>query len=330
MCCECFGTEEQHVTIDRPLFIVLNSGSGRRDAATTEATVRSVLGQAGRRHAILRVDDPRQLPTLAQRAVERARQQQGIVVAAGGDGTINAVVQAVLNSGCPFGVLPQGTFNYFSRTHGIPVDTTEATRALLDARVRPVQVGLINDRVFLVNASLGLYPKLLEDREAYKQQFGRRRLVALLAGVVTLLRTHRPLVLSLEHAGEARVMRTSTLVVGNNPLQLQQLGIPEARAVQQGQLAAIAVRPIGPLAMLWLLLRGALGQLGDADNVVNFAFERLTIQPYGRRRIKVAMDGEVAWLDTPLVCQVAPNPLQLLVPACDMTASNADAKAEAP
>jgi diacylglycerol kinase family enzyme len=316
------------VTIDRPLFIVLNSGSGRRDAATTEATVRSVLGQAGRRHAILRVDNPRQLPTLAQRAVEHARQQQGIVVAAGGDGTINTVVQAVLNSGCPFGVLPQGTFNYFSRTHGIPADTTEATRALLDALVRPVQVGLINDRVFLVNASLGLYPKLLEDREAYKQQFGRRRLVALWAGVVTLLRAHRPLVLGLEQAGDAQVMRTSTLVVGNNPLQLQQLGIPEAHGVQQGQLAAIAVRPIGPLAMLWLLLRGALGHLGDADNVVNFAFERLTIQPYGRRRLKVAMDGEVTWLDTPLVVQVAPQSLQLLVPARDMTASNADAIAE--
>jgi diacylglycerol kinase family enzyme len=316
------------VTLDKPLFIVLNSGSGRRNAETTEATVRSVLGQAGRRHTILRVDNPRQLPTLAQRAVEHARQQQGIVVAAGGDGTINTIVQVVLNSGCPFGVLPQGTFNYFSRTHGIPADTTEATRALLDARVRPVQVGLINDRVFLVNASLGLYPKLLEDREAYKQQFGRHRLVALWAGVVTLLRAHRPLRLHLEHADEVWRMRTSTLVIGNNPLQLQQLGIPEARVVQQGQLAAIAVRPIGPLAMLWLLLRGALGRLADADNVVNFAFERLTIRPYGRRRLKVAMDGEVTWLDTPLLCQVAPQPLQLLVPARDMTASNADVTAE--
>jgi diacylglycerol kinase family enzyme len=258
---------------------------------------------------------------LAQRAVDCARQQQGGGVAAGGDGTINAVAQVTLNSECPFGVLPQGTCNYFSRTHGIPLDTTEATRALLGGMIRPVQVGLLNDRVFLVNASLGLYPKLREEREAYKQQFGRRRLVALWAGGVTLLRVHRPLRLRLEHAGEVRAMRTSTVVVGNNPLQLQQLGLPEAHAVQQDQLAAIAVRPIGPLAMVWLLLRGALGQLGDADHIVHFACERLTVRPYGRRRIKVAMDGEVAWLDTPLVFQVAPNPLQLLVPTCDRTSS---------
>jgi diacylglycerol kinase family enzyme len=146
---------------------------------------------------------------------------------------------------------------------------------------------------------------------------------------MTLLRVHRPLRLRLEHAGEAREMRTSTVVVGNNPLQLQQLGLPEAQAVQQGQLAAIVVRPISPLAMAWLLLRGALGQLGDADHVTHFACERLTVRPYGRRRIKVAMDGEVAWLNTPLVFQVAPNPLQLLVPTRDRTASPADATLEA-
>jgi diacylglycerol kinase family enzyme len=317
------------VTLERPLFIVFNPGAGSRDAATIEATIRGVLEQVGRRYDIWRVEDSRQLPMLAQRAVDCARQQQGAVVAAGGDGTLNAVAQVVLNSGCPFGVLPQGTFNYFSRTHGIPLDITEATKALVEGTIHPVQVGLLNDRVFLVNASLGLYPKLLEEREAYKQQFGRRRLVALWAGVVTLLRAHRPLRLHLEHTGETRVMRASTVVVGNNPLQLQQLGIPEARAVQQGQLAAIAVRPVGPLAMVWLLLRGALGQLGDADHIVHFACERLTVRPYGRRRIKVAMDGEVAWLATPLVFQVAPHPLQLLVPTSDRTASPADAAVEA-
>jgi diacylglycerol kinase family enzyme len=318
------------VTLERPFFIVFNPGAGNRDAATMEATIRGVLEQAGRRYDIWHVENPRQLPMLAQRVVDCARQQQGAVVAAGGDGTINTVAQATLNSGCPFGVLPQGTFNYFSRTHGIPLDTTEATRALLEGTIQPVQVGLLNDRIFLVNASLGLYPNLLEEREAYKQQFGRRRLVALWAGVVTLLRVHRPLRLRLEHAGKVWEMRTSTVVVGNNPLQLQQLGLPEARAVQQGQLAAIAVRPISPFAMAWLLLRGALGKLGDADHVMHFACECLTVRPYGRRRIKVAMDGEVTWLNTPLVFQVAPNPLQLLVPTRDRTASPADAAMEAP
>ena len=84
------------------------------------------------------------------------------------------------------GVVPQGTFNYFARTHGIPADQTEAVGLLLRAAPTPVQVARINDRVFLVNASLGLYPDLLEDREAFKARFGRSRGVAFVAGWVCL------------------------------------------------------------------------------------------------------------------------------------------------
>lgn len=77
--------------------------------------------------------------------------------------------------------------------------------------------------------------------------------------------------------------------------------VPDGQAVSRYRCA------IGLPAMLWLLLRGALGQLGEAHNVVNFAFERLTVRPYGRARIKVAVDGEVDWLNAPLVFRVAPE-----------------------
>lgn len=317
------------MTPESPLFIVLNTGSGKRNANATVATIRSVLDQAGRRYDLASADIPRQLPTLAKRAVELAQQQRGAVVAVGGDGTINAVAQVVLNSGRPFGVLPQGTFNYFGRAHGIPTDTAKAIQLLLDATVHPVQVGLLNGRAFLVNASLGLYPRLLEEREAYKQQFGRSRFVALCAGLITLLREHRQLVLNLEHEGHSRMLRTPTLFVGNNLLQLEQIGISQASAVEQGQLVALAVRPVGTLALLELLCRGALGQLGNTDNVVSFAFDRLTVRPLWRRRIKVAMDGEVTWLNTPLVFQVAPHPLPLLVPARTPAVSPTDANEDA-
>ena len=66
-------------------------------------------------------------------------------------------------------------------------------QALLHETAQPVQVGLVNDRVFLVNASLGLYPQLLEDREAWKKRLGRSRLVATGAGLISLLRGYRSL-----------------------------------------------------------------------------------------------------------------------------------------
>jgi diacylglycerol kinase family enzyme len=297
-----------------PLFIVFNAASGSSDAAQTCATIAAVLAAAGRTHHIMMMESGQTLSALARDAVARAHAEQGIVVAAGGDGTINTVAQALLGSGLTFGVLPQGTFNYFSREHGIPADTEAALRLLLEGEVRPVQVGRVNDRVFLVNASLGLYPALLENREEWKRQLGRSRLVAFWAGLLTLLREHRRLTLDIEHGGERRTVRTVTLFVGNNRLQLEQLGMPEASDLARGKLAGITLRPTGKLAMLWLLIRGALGRLGDADRVVNFSFRALNLSSRRRRRIKVATDGEVAWMNTPLHFEALPDALNLIVP----------------
>ena len=308
-----------------PLFIVHNVGSGSSDTVATREIIEEVLTQTSREHLVRVVDAPAKLHEIARQTVEQARSRGGVVVVAGGDGTINAVAQATLGSGCPFGVLPQGTFNYFSRVHGIPSDTADAMQLLLTARAHPVQVGLVNDRVFLVNASLGLYPQLLEDREAYKHQFGRNRLVAFWSGLVTLLREHRQLRLFIEHCGETRDLRTPTLFVGNNRLQMEQLGIPEAPLLEQGLLVAITLRPVATLTMLGLLARGAFGQLGDADSISSFAFKHITATPamrYGTRRVKVATDGEIIWLQAPIKFRVAPDPLYLLKPEPDPSAGD--------
>ena len=301
-----------------PLIIVFNLGSGSSgDEDGARAAIQQACDAAGRAFELINVGDPGELPALAREAVQRAQQAQGVVVAAGGDGTLNAVAQAVLGSGCAYGVLPQGTFNYFSRTHGIPADTAQAMQVLLHASARPVQVGQVNGRVFLVNASLGLYPKLLEDREGWKQQLGRSRLVAFGAGLLTLLRGYRSLRLRIEVQGQVRHVRTPTLFVGNNALQMEQLGFALAKDIDGGALAAIMLRPVSRLAMLALLLRGAFGKLGDADQVISIPCRRMNVhsaRAFGARRVKVATDGEIVWLSMPLEFAVSPEPLWLIRP----------------
>ena len=300
-----------------PLFIVMNAASGRNDADGEQQVMAGVFKNAGRKFEFLKIENSSQISEVCERAVRLAVEQSGVVVAAGGDGTINAVASAVLGRGCPLGVLPQGTFNYFGRANAIPQETRAAAVALLGASVSPVQVGEVNGRIFLVNASLGLYPQLLEDREAWKQQLGRSRFVAFLSGLSTLLKARGQLKLEIELAGQRAFLRTPTLFVGNNYLQLERVGIDthHAGAVNRGELAGIALRPIGTLALFGLLARGLLGRLGEADNIDSFSFRTLTVSPRGRKRVKVATDGEVTWMKAPLVFQVAAEPLLLLVPA---------------
>ncbi|CAN5684232.1 diacylglycerol kinase family protein [soil metagenome] len=306
-----------------PLFIVLNRKSGKHGNEDRVATMEAILREAGRHYEILPVHDPAELVKTAERAVALAREQHGAVVAAGGDGTLSTVANAVLDSELPFGVLPQGTFNYFGRVNGISQDIAESTRSLLTAKIKPIQVGQINKRLFLVNASLGLYPLLLEDREAFKKRYGRTRGVAILATLWTVLTQRRTLSLHLDADGpddtNDHTVRTPMLFVGNNALQLQQVGLPEMKDVQQGKLAAVCVKEVGKLGLIGLALKGARGQLNDAEDVISFAFEHLQVEMNGstrrgKRAVKVAMDGETSWLQAPLVFEVAAKSLNLLAP----------------
>ena len=297
-----------------PLFFVINGASGHSDPDATRRVIEHTLRANGRAGELLYAA-PGKLANVARKGAALARARGTAVVAVGGDGTINAVAQAAYAENCPMGVVPQGTFNYFARTHGIPSDAAAAVQALLNSAPLPVQVGLINDQVFLVNASVGLYPELLQDREAYKARFGRSRLVAFAAALATLLARHRQLHLRIERSSGVRVVKTPTLFVGNNRLQLEQVGLPEAQALDEGCIAAVMLRPIGSLAMLRLLFHGAFGSLGEADTVESFKFHRMLVTPRParhERKVKVAFDGELSHMRAPLDFRVAPKPLFLL------------------
>lgn len=295
--------------------IVMNTGSGSRETEEARDEIASILDAAGRPHRFFPIDGSRDIKAVVREAAAHAKAEGGVIVAAGGDGTINCVAGTAWEEDLPMGVLPQGTFNFFGRTHGIPTETREATEALLRATLCDAQIGMVNDRVFLVNGSLGLYPQVLEDREAWKQRFGRHRIVALWSGLATMMRGYRPLRIEVSDGERTRHLRTPTLFVGNNALQLEKIGLPEAEDVRRndGALAGLVLKPIGRLTMLGLILRGALGKLGEAEKAVSFAFREIRVTPKRHyHAIKVAVDGEIVWLKPPIVFRAAPRPLRLL------------------
>lgn len=312
--------ERPEVDPASPLQFVINAGAGASDIATKREAIEATLRRGERRGELL-FCRPADLPRVAQEASARARATRTAVVAVGGDGTLNTVAQAAHREGCAMGVVPQGTFNYFARTHGIPADPAEATRLLLQAVPTPVQVASLNEHLFLVNASVGLYPDLLEDREAYKARFGRSRWVALWAACATLLRAQRRLRLHIEQGASARDVQALTLFVGNNRLQLEQLGVQPLLCPDSSpagaHITAVMLRPIGTLSMLRLMLHGAMGTLGEAQGVERFDFDHMVVKPTltpGRRGVKVAFDGEVTRLRAPLDFRVLATPLYLMKP----------------
>jgi diacylglycerol kinase family enzyme len=164
-------------------------------------------------------------------------------------------------------------------------------------------------------------------------------MVALGAACVTLLRAHRQLRLRIELGKGSRDVRTTTLFVGNNRLQLDQVGVlagthPGDLPQTQGSMAAVMVKPVGTLGMMRLMLHGAMGKLGEADAVESFAFDHMVVRPrlgYTGAKIKVAFDGEVSWMRSPIEFLAPSKPLYLLkpdAPDAELTVSDSEKNTE--
>lgn len=276
---------------------------------------------------------------LASEAALKAKADGGLVVAAGGDGTINAVATAAWTHGVPMGVVPMGTFNYFAREQHLALEPEDAVqdilKALEGADMRPVSVGFVNDRMFLVNASVGMYPRLLDERERASRKFGRTRWVAIASSIWSVLRNSsaRRWSVAVRSEPQAPLERkeylASTLFVGNNPLQLERVGIPQASAVAEGdQLAVVLLKPQERDGTAMTVLNAAVGQLERDDAVVSLACTEMVVEPasWKPQRVKVAFDGEREWMTPPLQFRTGERPLWLVAP----TATAKDDAPEAP
>lgn len=285
---------------------VRSGAPGKEAAAERASTYLSACGIDARVHLIR---SPRDLSTTARRSAESDAQ---IVVAGGGDGTIATVASALLDSGKVFGVLPLGTFNYFARRLGVPLDLDAALGVIAaSTAIRSIGVGEVNGRMFLNNASIGLYPAVLKQRESTYRRFGRSQAVAYLSVASVMVSPPGFLDLELTADGEDLARRTPLLFVGVNPHQLATFGIPGYECVEDGRLAAYITRPLS-VPQLWRLgLRGLLRGLHGTDALEVVCAGELLVH-VRRRRVRVAMDGEVARLRSPLRFRLRENALQVL------------------
>ncbi len=104
---------------------------------------------------------------------EAAREGYDVVVAFGGDGTVNEAANGLAGSGTALSCLPGGRTNVYCRMLGIPTNVVDATEHLLqvadDWRPRRVDIGMVNDRCFLFSAGVGLDASVVERVDAHPQ-----------------------------------------------------------------------------------------------------------------------------------------------------------------
>lgn len=236
-----------------------------------------------------------------------------IVVAGGGDGTVNAVASVVLDSGAVFGVLPMGTLNHFARDLHLPPQLDAAIATLAAGHVAMVDVAEVNGRIFLNNSSLGLYPDIVRDRQRQQRRLGRGKWTAFGWAALAALRRYPFLSvrLSLGEGGLAR--RTPFVFIGNNEYRMQGFNIGERARVDGGALSVYVTQRPTRFGLLKLALRALFGRLRQSREFHAFQAAEMVIETR-HRRLRVATDGEVSVMVPPLRYRIRPAVLPVIVP----------------
>ena len=288
---------------------LLNGKAGTCDVGAATDLIEKLGAEHGVAVKVTAFGAGSDLTALAREAVESGAK---MVVAGGGDGTINAVASALVETQVALGVLPLGTLNHFAKDLGIPLKLEAAIRNLFDGRTIAVDVGEINGKVFLNNSSLGLYPRIVRQREAHQ----KRRLpkwLALLRGLFYVARHHRSVYLRLKIGDEReKFRRTPFIFVGNNRYALAGLSMGKRDTLTGGHLWICKAPDVGSAGLLRLTLRALAGRVKDRDLEASEAREAWI--DTGSSHAQVATDGEIQPMKGPLHYRIRPEALRVIVP----------------
>jgi diacylglycerol kinase family enzyme len=289
--------------------VIVNAGSGMDDKGDVQQQLAELFTTVG---IVARIHIARSGAELMMQARRAVREGAQTIVAGGGDGTISAIASIVAGTDKTLGVLPLGTLNHFAKDLHIPFDLAGAVRNLAEGRTANVDVGEVNGRVFINNSSLGIYPQIVREREK-KQRQGMGKWPAFLLALFTVLRRY-PLVSVRLVAHDQKLMRRTPFVfIGNNEYKTSSFRMGGRACLNMGRLSIYTAPVSGRFELFKLFVKAFLGRISEVDNFDNLCATEAWVETR-RRKIPVALDGEVRRLRMPLHYRVRPGALRVIVP----------------
>jgi diacylglycerol kinase family enzyme len=289
--------------------VVVNAGSRSGDlpGLAERITAAFAAHQAAPSMVIVRGGDVRG-------AVNRALQEgASAVVAGGGDGTVSTVASVLAGTPVPLGILPLGTLNHFAKDLHIPQDLDAAVQTIAAGHAITVDVGDVNGRCFINTASLGVYARLVWEREQ-QQLSGRGKWRALAVAAVRVLRSYRRIHVVVNNGEQSRVVRTPFVFVGNNEYELEGANVGRRPRVTGGRLQVCIAPEMTRIELVRLVAGAFTGGLRGADHFEAMGATECSIRTRSWRQ-GVTLDGEFLVLRMPLHFRIRPGMLHVIVPA---------------
>jgi diacylglycerol kinase family enzyme len=297
--------------------VLLNCGSGAVDSSKADAETERVAAafRAAGLEAPVHAVPAGHIEEAARAA---ASSEADAVVLGGGDGTLSTGAAALAGGAKALGILPLGTFNHFAKDLGVPLKLEDAVRTITLGHVREVDVGEANGRPFLNNSSIGLYAEIVRARDELRRHRRMRKGLAMLRAAPEVLRDPPFLRVDLRVLGDVTRVRTPFVFVGNNRYEMNPFSLGARSALDRGELSLYVARNVRRWGLVRLAFRALVGRLRqDRD------FEAITVPEVDvgthRRIVRVALDGELFRMESPIRYRIRPGALRVLAPEARQT-----------
>ena len=237
-----------------------------------------------------------------------------VVAVGGGDGTISCAAGILSKQGRTLAVLPLGTLNHFAQAIGLDGTLEQAAHVACCGEERRIDLGIAGDRAFINNASLGMYPRMVRERD----RLPLPKWIATIPAAVRILWRPGARRLHLTIDGVVRRLHTPLLFIGNNRYSLKAGQVGERESLQDGVLSLYAVQARSALSLILEALRILRGKANDRQDFATLPDAReLVVQRRGRH--PVALDGEVTQMAFPLTFAIRAQALTVMWPSAART-----------
>lgn len=248
-------------------------------------------------------------PSQVSELIRQHRKDVDSVILGGGDGTLNAAVGALLETGLPLGILPLGTANDLARTLAIPLELEGACRVIAEGHRRRINLGTLNDRYFFNVAHIGLGVQVSRQlSREIKSQWG---VFAYFHSLFMAFKQNRPFRATIEYDDQRTRVRSIEIAVGNGRHYGGGMTIAADATITDDHLYLYSIKPVG----LWNMIRLApalrMGPQRSEEAIELLKAREISIRT--RRPMEVYADGE-SMTHTPVQFRVLVNALLVYAP----------------
>ncbi len=237
-----------------------------------------------------------------------------VIVAAGGDGTVSCVASAIIELGIEvkLGVLPIGTLNHFAKDIGMPQDIESAFKAFHAGKSMFVDAAKVNDRYFINNSSLGLYPFVVSERDAIKRR-GFRKWIRFVVATMKALKKYPFVRVAFETSEKRFVRKTPFVFIGNNTYDIEAGKMGTRSSLTDGKLSLYIAHKGSRFRLIMLAFHAFRGTVKAQKDFDTIGISTLEIQSK-KSTLNVACDGEVIPMVPPIRYSIAPKALNVIIP----------------